>query len=141
MHIHTQKLIEEAKNNPNGWVYEIDYPYLPNDHTPPEAIVGAWKVNNHGEIEGAFQSNVNYRPIEILNKNLPAYMLRQNKSEAGMWISEIDIRCEHLFPDIPKEAMVGYWLVGPDGITTNNFRPCAKYAPDKIPEILALKNL
>lgn len=52
----------EAKRNPNGWVYMIAGTYGPDDAVPPEAIVGAWKVDGDGSIiEGSFVSNPNYR--------------------------------------------------------------------------------
>jgi hypothetical protein len=132
----TSATIDEAKKNPNGWVYQIDFDYLPNDYTPPEAIEGAWQVDANGVITGVFEPNKNYRPIEESNRVLPLYMQRSQMSEVGMWILEMDLRCEHLFPQIPKEATVGYWLVGIDGKITNKFRPSSKYDPDKIPELL-----
>ncbi len=49
--------IAEAKKNPNGWVYEIRGVYGGNDYVPPEAIVGAWKVNASGDIVGEFLPN------------------------------------------------------------------------------------
>lgn len=49
--------IEEAKLNPNGWVYRISGDFSDSDSIPPEAIVGAWKVNENGEIEGDFIPN------------------------------------------------------------------------------------
>jgi hypothetical protein len=54
--------INEAKHNPNGWVYRIAGNFLPHEDVPPEAIVGAWKVNNNGEIIGEFKINPNYDP-------------------------------------------------------------------------------
>jgi hypothetical protein len=49
--------IEEARRNPNGWVYRIHGFYETNASIPPEAIVGAWKVDEHGNIEGSFIAN------------------------------------------------------------------------------------
>jgi len=58
----TQSMIEEAKNNPNGYVYAIKGNYGPNDEVPPEAIAGAWKVDNEGKIiEGSYQANPNFQ--------------------------------------------------------------------------------
>lgn len=136
MNIPTLATIEEAKKTPNGWVYQIDFPYLKNDYTPPEAIEGAWKVNANGQIEGTFEPNTRYRPIEISRRTLPLYMRHKQKDDAGMWIVEIDPRCEHLFPNAPVEATVGYWLIGSDGCVTSNFRPSSKYTPDKISDLL-----
>jgi len=56
----TPDVIVEAQKNPNGWVYKIEGDYGPNDDIPPEAIVGAWKVNQDGEIVGDFIPNPNY---------------------------------------------------------------------------------
>jgi len=58
----TQSMIEEAKNNPNGYVYAIKGNYAPSDEVPPEAIAGAWKVDDKGKIiEGSYQENPNFR--------------------------------------------------------------------------------
>ena len=131
-------MIEEAKKTPNGWVYQIDFPYLQNDYTPPEAIEGAWKVNAGGQIEGDFAPNTRYRPIEVSRRALPLYMRREQKEEAGMWIVEVDPRCEYLFPNAPVEATIGYWLIGADGCDTSSFRPSSKYDPDKTSYLLKL---
>lgn len=52
--------IEEAKRVPNGWVYRIAGNFKPSDAVPPEAIVGAWKVNAEGRISGDFIANAQY---------------------------------------------------------------------------------
>jgi hypothetical protein len=52
---------EEAKKNPGGWVYKIEGDFSPQDYVPPEAIVGAWKVDNNGNITGEFIPNPNFR--------------------------------------------------------------------------------
>jgi hypothetical protein len=54
-------LVTEARNRPGGWVYEIVGDHGPDDAVPPAAIRGAWKVNDHGEIEGDFIPNPNFR--------------------------------------------------------------------------------
>ncbi|WDE08245.1 hypothetical protein SG34_013640 [Thalassomonas viridans] len=57
----TPEMVEEAKNNPGGWVYVIEGNYGPNDEVPPQAIAGAWQVDNNGEImKGSFRVNPNY---------------------------------------------------------------------------------
>jgi hypothetical protein len=55
--------IEEAKRFPNGHVYRIAGPFGAADAVPPEAIVGAWKVDADGVIVGEFVKNPNYDPI------------------------------------------------------------------------------
>jgi hypothetical protein len=54
--------MEQAKQNPGGWVYKIGGEFGPNDAIPPEAIMGAWKVDDDGKIVGSFIPNPNYRP-------------------------------------------------------------------------------
>jgi hypothetical protein len=53
--------IAEAARNPGGWVYRISGNYGPNDRVPPEAIIGAWKVGDDGQIVGEFKHNPNFK--------------------------------------------------------------------------------
>jgi hypothetical protein len=62
VHTLTNDASEEARRNPGGWVYKIEGNYGPDDAVPPEAIVGAWKVDEDGNITGDFIPNPNYRP-------------------------------------------------------------------------------
>ena len=55
--------IEEARRYPNGWVYRIAGRFGRDDQIPPEAIVGAWKVDDHGKIVGSFMKNPKYDPV------------------------------------------------------------------------------
>jgi hypothetical protein len=55
--------IKEARKHPNGWVYQIDEMYSCNNYIPAEGIIGAWKVDSHGDIVGEFIPNPNYKPI------------------------------------------------------------------------------
>ncbi len=54
--------IEEARRNPNGWVYRIAGRFDEDEQVPPEAIVGAWRVDANGEIVGKLERNENYNP-------------------------------------------------------------------------------
>lgn len=54
--------LQEAKRHPNGWVYRIAGRFGPDDGVPPEAIVGAWRVDAHGDIVGDFIQNERYDP-------------------------------------------------------------------------------
>ena len=56
----TAETIDLAKKNPNGWVYKIEGEFSPDQDIPPEAIVGAWKVDENGGIEGEFIANQKY---------------------------------------------------------------------------------
>lgn len=61
-HVPTSDMMREARNNPGGWVYAISGEYDPNDAVPPEAIAGAWKVDDKGNITpGSFKPNPNYK--------------------------------------------------------------------------------
>lgn len=53
--------LEEATRNPNGWVYRISGTYGPDEEIPPEAIIGAWKVDESGKISGDFIRNPKYK--------------------------------------------------------------------------------
>jgi hypothetical protein len=55
-------VIEAARSSPNEWIYQIDKRYASSPNVPPEAIVGAWKVDSFGNIEGDFIPNPNYEP-------------------------------------------------------------------------------
>ena len=57
----TPEAKEEARRHPNGHVYVLDGTFGPDERVPPEAIVGAWKVDEHGQITGEFIRNPNYR--------------------------------------------------------------------------------
>ena len=57
--------IEEAKKHPNGWVYRFDTPFSKDEAVPPEAIVGAWKVDADGNLTEEWKNNKNYIPKEL----------------------------------------------------------------------------
>jgi hypothetical protein len=57
-----RQLQEQARSNPGGWVYEVVGDYGPTDAVPPEAIRGAWKVDDSGSLTGEYQPNPKFRP-------------------------------------------------------------------------------
>jgi hypothetical protein len=57
-----REVIEAARHNPGGWVYQVDAKYSTEKNVPPEAIVGAWEVDLSGNVVGQFLPNPNYRP-------------------------------------------------------------------------------
>ena len=61
-----QEAIKEALSHPNGWVYEIDGTFKKDEQTPPQAIIGAWQVNEKGLIVGDFIPNPNYLDLTKL---------------------------------------------------------------------------
>jgi hypothetical protein len=57
----TPAMREEAKRNPGGWVYVVDGTFGPDEVVPAERIIGAWKVDRHGNLTGAYRPNREYR--------------------------------------------------------------------------------
>lgn len=57
----TDEVIRAARENANGWVYKIEGAYGPTEYVPPEAIVGAWKVDENGNLVGEFLPNPKYQ--------------------------------------------------------------------------------
>ncbi len=51
-----------ARSNPNSWLYVIDPAYGPEQDVPPWAVVGAFPVDEVGEIVERFRPNADYRP-------------------------------------------------------------------------------
>ena len=58
----TADVVKAAQENPNGWVYKIEGDFKPEEQIPPEAVVGAWKVDENGNITGEFIPNPNHIP-------------------------------------------------------------------------------
>lgn len=58
----TDTVRAQAAGHRNSWVYAIDPYFDPNGKVPPYGVVGAWKVDAHGQLTGEFQRNANYRP-------------------------------------------------------------------------------
>ena len=58
----TEDVVRAALENPNGWVYKIEGSFGPTEYVPPEAVVGAWKVDEVGNLTGEFVPNPNYKP-------------------------------------------------------------------------------
>jgi hypothetical protein len=61
-----EEAVKEALKHPNGWVYVIDDSFDKQEATPPQAIKGAWKVNEKGIIVGKFIPNPNYLDLTKL---------------------------------------------------------------------------
>lgn len=58
----TDEVVQAATSNPNGWVYKIEGAFGPDEDVPPEAVVGAWKVDASGNLTGEFIVNPKYLP-------------------------------------------------------------------------------
>lgn len=55
-------LLDEAKANPDGWVYEVDPRYDANGEVPFAAIIRGWKISVAGEPTGEVWENEEYKP-------------------------------------------------------------------------------
>lgn len=58
----TPEMRAAALENPNSWLYVIDPALDPDEEVPPWGVVGAYPVNNLGQIEDNFRPNDEYRP-------------------------------------------------------------------------------
>jgi hypothetical protein len=56
-------VIRQAKARPNGWVYQIEGRFSNEQRIPPDAIIGAWEVNELGQLTGRFVDNPRYKPM------------------------------------------------------------------------------
>jgi hypothetical protein len=65
----TEEIVEAARANPNGWVYKIEGAFGPDEDVPPEAVVGAWKVDETANLTGEFIPNPRYQPGVSGQKN------------------------------------------------------------------------
>src|SRR4051794_11582829 len=55
-----------ARENPGGWLYEVDPFFDPDENVPPYGIVGAWSISSRGEITDKFKKNPRYRPSPVV---------------------------------------------------------------------------
>ena len=74
--------IEEAKRQPNGWVYRIKGTFGSNDAVPPEAIFGAWKVDAEGKIVGDFVPNAKFTADDEHERRSDTA-----RDKVGLWIT------------------------------------------------------
>jgi hypothetical protein len=61
----TPEMRAAALENPNSWLYVIDPALDPDEEVPPWGVVGAYPVNELGEIEDNFRPNGDYRPANV----------------------------------------------------------------------------
>lgn len=58
----TPHMRAHARANPNTWLYVIDPAFDADADIPPHGVVGAYPVDERGEIRAAFRPNTAYRP-------------------------------------------------------------------------------
>jgi type III secretion system (T3SS) SseB-like protein len=61
----TADMRASARANPNSWLYVIDPAFDAEDDVPPWGVVGAYAVDERGEIEEGFHHNPRYRPSPV----------------------------------------------------------------------------
>lgn len=64
----TDSLREHARQNPGQWTYAVDPALEADGSVPTEGIIGAWKVDENGEIDETFRPNEKYRPTPVALK-------------------------------------------------------------------------
>jgi hypothetical protein len=58
----TPRMRANARANPGTWLYVIDPAFDADADVPPHGVVGAYPVDERGEIRSAFRPNTAYRP-------------------------------------------------------------------------------
>ncbi|MBM7770732.1 hypothetical protein JOD54_000936 [Actinokineospora baliensis] len=58
----TLEMRASARSNPNSWLYVIDPEFGRHEEVPPWGVVGAYPVDDRGEIGERFRANRDYRP-------------------------------------------------------------------------------
>jgi hypothetical protein len=79
----TPELRERARQSPGCWVYPVDPAFQDIDDVPDWAVIGAYRVDESGEIGEEFTPNPNYRPSPIaLGFAAPANVLEEAMQKA-----------------------------------------------------------
>ena len=58
----TPRMRANARANPGTWLYVVDPAFDADADVPPHGVVGAYPVDERGEIGAAFRPNAAYRP-------------------------------------------------------------------------------
>ncbi|MBE9374770.1 type VII secretion system-associated protein [Saccharopolyspora sp. HNM0983] len=62
----TEQMREYARQNPNSWLYIVDPGYeQEGEEVPPEGVIGAYRIDENGELDEDFQANGGYQPSEL----------------------------------------------------------------------------
>ncbi|MDQ3402892.1 MAG: type VII secretion system-associated protein [Actinomycetota bacterium] len=74
----TRDMRAGARAHPNSWLYVIDPMFGPDEDVPPWGVVGAYPVDENGEIVDGFRANAEYRPSpRALRMPVPSNPLEQ----------------------------------------------------------------
>lgn len=63
----TDQMREQARATPNSWLYIVDPAYQDSgDDIPPHGIMGAYHIDDNGEIDEQFHRNDSYEPSDLV---------------------------------------------------------------------------
>lgn len=131
----TDALRAHARRNPGKWTYAIDPALEADGNVPQEGIVGAWRVDENGEIDETFRPNEKYRPTPVAKKwPEPTDMLDAVCQWAACgWASPVQV-AETLADSIlysyagSEDAFV--MVLGPDGLGQVHLFSDPAHAPE-----------
>jgi hypothetical protein len=106
----TEDMRASAMANPNTWLYVIDPAFDEDADIPPWGVVGAYRVNDHGEIDPTFRRNTEYRPSPAaLRMPAPATQL-----DELLQLVKAGHRDESTLPAAVRDAKLLVYASGPD---------------------------
>ncbi|RLK60443.1 type VII secretion system-associated protein [Actinokineospora cianjurensis] len=74
----TLEMRASARSNPDSWLYVIDPEFSRHEDVPPWGVVGAYPVDERGQIGERFRANRDYRPSPTaLRMPVPANRLEK----------------------------------------------------------------
>jgi hypothetical protein len=118
----TPEMRAAALENPNSWLYVIDPALDPDAEVPPWAVVGAYPVNELGQIEDNFRPNGDYRPTVPAAPDLDELLDRVRSGE---------VEQKALLPAVLAARLLVY-AAGPDDTTVTGF-PSRRFGAVMVP--------
>jgi hypothetical protein len=118
----TPQMRAAALENPNSWLYVIDPALDPDDEVPPWGVLGAYPVNELGEIEDNFRPNGDYRPTVPARPDLDE-LLERVKSGA--------LEQQELLPAVLAARLLVY-AAGPEDTAVTGF-PSKRFGAVMVP--------
>ncbi|MGS2644627.1 type VII secretion system-associated protein [Streptosporangium sp. LJ11] len=55
----------QARSTPGRWLYAVDPFFDPDGAVPPYGVIGAWRIDERGEVSEEFTPNPGYRPSPV----------------------------------------------------------------------------
>ena len=98
-----------AAAQPDTWIYEIDPWFDPDGEVPGWAVMGAWRSNGRGEIDGEFTPNDDYRPSPLAR----GYRRPLSELESAMQLSVAGYISPEQFAETVARSMV--WVIQLEG--------------------------